>query len=220
MILLITLNEVIKFSNILFHDKNNGRFYRGDLNWDKKFLKKVNKAEITLTKEELTIKPNDKTLDLIVIPTTQIENFTFHTQPMGFRNQYCVKLKDNSKIFIFYPEGSKAILGHHLMKAFMENIIMPMGMKKAKVFMEGVKTVQKISNALLLKVSPQTKLNMLKCPGCKAPLEYMPPCKCEHCGVMIELEGFKISELFNCPDCTTLIPLDSKFCKECGKNLK
>ncbi|NVM03038.1 MAG: hypothetical protein HWN67_11915 [Candidatus Helarchaeota archaeon] len=36
-------------------------------------------------------------------------------------------------------------------------------------------------------IPPRTKLTALNCPNCKAPLDYMPPCKCEHCGVMIEL---------------------------------
>ena len=45
----------------------------------------------------------------------------------------------------------------------------------------------KIADTVYITIPPRTKLTALKCPSCQAPLDYMPPCKCEHCGVMIEL---------------------------------
>ncbi len=56
--------------------------------------------------------------------------------------------------------------------------------------LEELKKMQKPTNVFYINIPPQTKLSALtalKCPSCQAPLEYMPPCKCEHCGVMIEL---------------------------------
>ncbi|MFX1451978.1 MAG: hypothetical protein ACFFCM_14130 [Promethearchaeota archaeon] len=56
--------------------------------------------------------------------------------------------------------------------------------------LERLKEMQKPTNVYYINIPPQMKLSALaalKCPSCQAPLEYMPPCKCEHCGVMIEL---------------------------------
>ncbi len=53
--------------------------------------------------------------------------------------------------------------------------------------LQKLKELQKPTNVFYINIPPQTKLAALKCPSCQAPLEYMPPCKCEHCGVMIEL---------------------------------
>ena len=55
-------------------------------------------------------------------------------------------------------------------------------MQKEKEF-EELKKLQKTTNVFYTNVPPQTKLSALtalKCPSCQAPLEYMPPCKCEH----------------------------------------
>ena len=45
----------------------------------------------------------------------------------------------------------------------------------------------KIAETVYITIPPRTKLTALNCPNCKSPLELMPPCNCEHCGVMIEL---------------------------------
>ncbi|MHA1757928.1 MAG: hypothetical protein ACTSVV_14230 [Promethearchaeota archaeon] len=44
-----------------------------------------------------------------------------------------------------------------------------------------------VNQPFYINIKPQQKLTALKCPNCQAPLEYLPPSKCEHCGVMIEL---------------------------------
>ncbi len=45
----------------------------------------------------------------------------------------------------------------------------------------------KLEQTVYINIPPQTKITALKCPNCQAPLEFMPPCTCEHCGVLIEL---------------------------------
>ncbi|MHA1784664.1 MAG: hypothetical protein ACTSVY_03500 [Candidatus Helarchaeota archaeon] len=42
-------------------------------------------------------------------------------------------------------------------------------------------------NKVYLAIPPNTALTALKCPACKAPLKFMPPCNCEQCGILIEL---------------------------------
>ena len=37
-------------------------------------------------------------------------------------------------------------------------------------------------------LKPGMKLSELKCPNCKKPVEYMPPCECENCGIMIDVK--------------------------------
>ncbi|NVM01190.1 MAG: PCI domain-containing protein [Candidatus Helarchaeota archaeon] len=44
-----------------------------------------------------------------------------------------------------------------------------------------------VEQTVYLTIPPKTRLTALKCPNCQAPLDFMPPCKCEHCGVMIEI---------------------------------
>ncbi|MHA1384798.1 MAG: hypothetical protein ACTSR3_13690 [Candidatus Helarchaeota archaeon] len=50
-----------------------------------------------------------------------------------------------------------------------------------------LKEIQKTIDIIYMNIPSQTRLTALKCPNCQAPLEFMPPCTCEYCGVMIEL---------------------------------
>ncbi len=95
-------------------------------------------------------------------------------------------LKEAFKINLFdyikpYDEVTFESLSKHfkLDKDFIENEIKRM-LKDGKL--QGSLCSDKI---ILRERTP--KLTLLKCPNCNAPLESKPPCKCDHCGVLIEI---------------------------------
>ncbi|MFX0141424.1 MAG: PCI domain-containing protein [Candidatus Hodarchaeota archaeon] len=94
-----------------------------------------------------------------------------------------------------YDEIGFAKLAEHfnLEKSYIENEIKKMlnnGSIKARLLSDRIilrEPTPKFEQTVYITIPPRTKLTALKCPSCQAPLDYMPPCKCEHCGVMIEL---------------------------------
>ncbi|MFX0133430.1 MAG: hypothetical protein ACFFDN_07295 [Candidatus Hodarchaeota archaeon] len=166
--------------------KGKGFYYSGNLTWDKKELKNAIKAKIILTNEDLTIIPKDKKLEQIIIPIEQIVEFKIHTNFTNLHIHLGITLKDDLKYFFFF--SNRKFVPFSLVGTLTELIEKPKMEKQQIDLKEGLKAIKNLSDTVFLKIPPQTKLKMLKCPGCQAPLEYMPPCKCEHCGARIELE--------------------------------
>ncbi|MFX0132571.1 MAG: hypothetical protein ACFFDN_02875 [Candidatus Hodarchaeota archaeon] len=209
-------------ANILF--KNKGFFYRDELTWDKNALKKLTKVKIILTTKELTFKSKDEKITILEIPSNQIKSLMFFTHPKdSTKRQYEIKLENKSKIYLLFDGGPgnfwSMMYDYILMPKFMKE-----GEKYAKEFeglVEGVKIIKTISNSIYVDIPPKTKLAFLKCPACNAPLEYMPPCECVHCGVRIEIEGLlRKEDSIICSKCHTKIPKKSKYCLECGNTIK
>jgi len=64
------------------------------------------------------------------------------------------------------------------------------GTLKARLLSDKIvlrETTPTVEQTVYITIPPRTKITALNCPNCNAPMEYIPPCKCEHCGVMIEL---------------------------------
>ena len=76
---------------------------------------------------------------------------------------------------------------HHLVNEFYNTLKVQIDKVKREEEMKILTESQKGTNIFYINIPPQTRLTAIKCPSCQAPLELMPPCKCEHCGVMIEL---------------------------------
>ena len=100
-----------------------------------------------------------------------------------YKNEIKIKFKKEFYEFIApYDEVTFESLSEHfnLDKNYIENKIISMVKK-------GSLKARLCSDRIILKdLTPE--LGVLKCPNCGAPLNSMPPCKCEHCGIMVVLK--------------------------------
>ncbi len=165
-------------------------------------------ARLELTNQDLIIKPKDTKLDLIKIPIGEIESFNrlkIYIKPTKFEeNQLEILTKDKRKFYIFFEritvtKKSKNGIFYQrgvnvyddLSLQFWEHLVQLIDYPKIKDEKEKQKELFRKIEKFFIEMPSKIKISelaALKCPSCKAPLQYLPPCECEHCGVLIELK--------------------------------
>lgn len=154
-------------------------------------IKKSIRAEIYLMTDMLKIIPKEKHSPMM-IPFHSIK-LLYSKRPKKSQFNIILHLQDGEKIAIYFKWGGHSIpeMGeefYRLLNAQMEKI---KEKEKLNTVLKGIQEIKETNtvntNIFHIHIPPRTRLTALKCPNCQAPLELMPPCNCEHCGVLIEL---------------------------------
>ena len=150
--------------------------------------KSLIKSKIKITEEELILEPK-KQLDPVIIPLNEIEDVI--KEELGYYARWfssTIFLKDGTTIYIvFWSTLWGGMWKPNLNSEFFSTLKVQLDKIKDQASLKQLEKIAKPANIFYINIEPKTRFATLICPSCQAPLEYMPPCKCEHCGVMTEL---------------------------------